>query len=78
MDRKNPCFDKSTGIGCADRCAECAKSCKKWAEYVEERNKSYKTVDTFQLYDNYRSDTLSKFHIKRQKDKRHGRRGIMK
>ena len=78
MGRKNPCFDESTGKDCENRCAECATSCKKWAEYVEERNISYKTVDTVQLYENYKRDMVAKFHAERQKDKRHGRRGIMK
>ena len=78
MNRKNPCFDESTGIDCADRCAECATSCKRWAEYVEARNESYKTVDVNKLYRMYEADTLSKLHAAREKDKRHGRRGVMR
>ena len=38
---KNPCHDHETKTDCADRCAGCAGTCEKWAEYVEARNAEY-------------------------------------
>lgn len=78
MSRKNPCFDESTGKDCADRCAGCAGNCKKWSKHVKERNKSYNEVNPDKVYESYKFDTLSKIRADRQKDKRHGRMGIMK
>lgn len=38
---ENPCFDSSTKTSCPDRHGRCQVECKRWAEYVEKRNKHY-------------------------------------
>ena len=37
----SPCYDVETKTDCPDRKAGCAVTCKKWADYVVERNKIY-------------------------------------
>ena len=75
MNRKNPCYDEVTGQDCAERCAECAGRCSKWAEYVEKRNQSYNTPHPNNVYDNYVSDTLQRLHENAKKKKAHRRWG---
>lgn len=38
---KNPCYDREKKIDCPDRKGGCQVDCKKWAEYVEARDKEY-------------------------------------
>ena len=37
----SPCFNVETRTDCPDRRGGCAATCKKWAKYVEARNKDY-------------------------------------
>jgi hypothetical protein len=70
----NPCYDKKTSTDCKDRCAGCASNCKKWKEYVAERDKNYteknkhSEIDTYIYLRNKR--IKSKYHqgvFRRQK-----------
>ena len=38
---KNPCYNKLTKTDCPDRKSGCGATCKKWADYVRERDEEY-------------------------------------
>lgn len=37
----NPCYNPKTRTDCPDRCAGCARTCEKWAEYEKARAAVY-------------------------------------
>lgn len=48
----NPCYNAKTREDCPSRCAGCSATCKKWAEYVKDRNSRYTdnsaNIDTYE------------------------------
>lgn len=37
----SPCYDRETKEDCPDRQVGCAKTCERWAKYIEKREKVY-------------------------------------
>lgn len=70
---KNPCHDKNTGVDCPRRCAGCASTCPEWAEYTEERNKTYKKRLADNIEDNYSRDAAQRRYWKHYR-RNHGKR----
>ena len=70
MKIPSPCYDDKTKTSCPRRCAECATTCKEWAEYVKKRDYNYANKDVNTVLDVYESIRSKRFRDKGNKRKR--------
>lgn len=71
----NPCYDRETKTDCPKRCAGCAGTCKKWADYVKARDEEYERRKNVNAANNIYSEGRARCKEKWVKHMKYDARG---